>query len=127
MTNGGGSVEPASIVWRTNWSTTVGNKLQEPSIVNVNTGASWATMGNEFYLEDYIDQSGGEFPKPQMQVVNNSDDPRTGQLITVKIKELDTVNNRIHFVFLDQTHTQLSGQALSELLNILSISVIINA
>jgi len=115
---------PSTISWRSGWSTTVGNKLQEPSIVNVNnTPSLWQSNDNEFYLDNYIDQSGGEFPKPQLQLVA----PYNGHPISIIVSNIDTVNNRIYFRFINDQGIVYSSTALSETRDLLSISVIINA
>jgi hypothetical protein len=121
---------PLSEDFRTSWSTVVGTKLQEPTIVNVNAG-SWSTTNNLFYLEGYIAASGGEFPKPQLQVTGQSPtDSFNTKHIAVKITFIDTVNDRIYFTFIDVNALSFSGGTLSSLVGStipLSVSVIINA
>ena len=104
------------------WSTVVGNKLQEPTCVNVNA-ANWK-YPNSFYLEGYIDQAGGEFPKPQMQIVDKG---TTGATINLEVTQIDTVNDRIYFQFQNDSGMVFGGYALSELHGIISVSVLINA
>lgn len=122
MTNAA-SNPPSSIGWRANWSTTVGDKLQEPTIVNVHSG-DWTTTNNEFYLSDYIDQAGGEYPKPQFEIVGGE---QQEGLLHLRVTDLDTINNRIYFSFFYANGNILSNLALSELSTVLGISVLINA
>ncbi len=118
---------PPSPIWRAGWSTVVGNKLQEPTIVNVNnTPSAWGSRGNEFYLEGYIDEAGGEFPKPQLQIVDDLSNRRND--LAIIVTKIDTSANRIYFSFVyGGLGTPISGVALGETWQSLSISVIINA
>jgi len=118
---------PSSILWRSGWSTVVGNKLQEPTIVNVNnTPSLWQSNSNEFYLEGYIDQSGGEFPKPQLQIAEDFYNKRNG--LVINITKIDTSSNRIYFSFVyGSSALPISGSSISETWPFLTISVIINA
>jgi hypothetical protein len=121
---------PASEAFRANWSTTIGTKLQEPNITNVNSGA-WGTNNNSFYFDGYIAASGGEYPKPQFQVIGQ--DPSTsfnGKTIEVVISQIDTTNDRIYFEFVDNYGNPFAGVNLSQLVGadqVLTISVLINA
>lgn len=121
---------PVSEDFRANWSTVVGTKLQEPTIVNTTSG-SWTTENNLFYLEGYIAASGGEFPKPQLQVVGqHPTDSFSSKHISVKITFIDTANDRIYFSFIDTNDLSFTGSTLSGLVGStspLSVSVIINA
>jgi len=111
--------------WRTNWSTTIGNKLKEPVIINVNgIFADWSSLDNEFYLKDYIDQAGGEYPKPQLQVVYNGSDIN---YIGIEITQIDTNNDRIYFRFINGNNQPYTGKALMAISRLISVSVLINA
>jgi hypothetical protein len=124
--------------WRSGWSAIAGNKLQEPTIVNSETvWTRWAGLPNCFYLDGYIDQAGGEFPKPIMQIVEVL---KTGQdadsvyckddrNLSVIIKDIDTGNNRIYFQILDSNYNAYpaSGRILQEAQDLIRISVHINA
>jgi hypothetical protein len=123
-----------TLTWRTNWSSTWGNKLQEPTFVNENPLFSdWSAQSNCFYLNGYVDQSGGEYPKPQIQI---AEDLNTGQTVIdcshtrsdfqVEIIELDTANDRIYFRII-QAGIAVSGAMLTELKDKITLSVIINA
>jgi len=123
-----------SLSWRASWSSVWGNKLQEPTLNNTQAiFADYQLSPNCFYLDGYVDQSGGEYPKPQLQIVevvdsvgfgNGCDDLRNFQVIVNKI---DTGNNRIYFKIMNQDGYPISGAELTELYNTIAISVIINA
>lgn len=123
-----------SLSWSANWSTLVGDKLQEPSMVNTQTlFADYQVSPNCFYFETYVDQAGGEYPKPQMQIVdvldsvgagNGCNDLRNFQVV---ISKMDTANDRIYFKLMNQDGFPISGAELTELYDTILISVIINA
>ncbi len=130
---------PPVLSWRAGWSSVWGNKLQEPAINNSNPiFADWNAQANCFYLDGYIDQAGGEFPKPQFQIievlgtnqVNSEIVPcRDVRDLGLDIMEIDTANDRIYFHVFDETYsnTAVAGQILQEIRDKISISVIINA
>jgi hypothetical protein len=126
-----------TLAWDANYNTLVGNKLQLPTITNTNTVlADWNSLQNCFYLEGYVDQSGGEFPIPQMQVTYafpagaDSFDPCFDvRDIFINIVEINETDNRIYFQFVDRANqlTPTGGGRLSLKVSKLRVSVIINA
>lgn len=131
------TIVPA-ITWRASFSTTVGNKLQEPTTTNVQPiFANFQLNTNAFYLEGYKDQAGGEFVKPLMQLIqfdrvaSDSGDAidRIGEQnpYDIDIIELDTTNDRIYFQIVDTNGNPLGGQQLLDLLDSFVISVTLNA
>lgn len=116
-----------ALSWRSGWSSVWGNKLQEPTFTIVNTGAAWPSNPNEFYMEGYVDQAGGEFPKPQMQIVDLNNPGYKPGAYELIITQIDTANDRIYFQFVDENGVAPSGYFLSETTDSIAISVIINA
>lgn len=125
-----------TLSWRAGWSSVWGNKLQEPTIVNESpVFVDWSINRNCFYLEGYIDQSGGEFPKPQFQVVETlrrkitTIDCNTERNLEVLILQIDTSNDRIYFQLKDRFYSYqvVGGGLLTEQHDRITISVIINA
>jgi len=127
---------PPTIEWDNNYDTLVGNKLQKPTIVNENNvPSSWFKLQNCFYLSDYVDQSGGEFPIPQIQVVSVSpvdSDPnpcRDTRGVYANIMDVDESSNRIYFNLADRSIqlTHPTGAWLDARYRKIRLSVIINA
>ena len=128
---------PTSLVFKAGWSSVDGIKLQEPNIVNVNNTAPTWVFQNSFYLENYIASAGGEKPKPQLQIVERSttisfDGPPTppqsfSYPTEIAITKIDTINDRIYFSIVNETGLPYTGTALSELYDLIAISVYINA
>ena len=128
---------PPTLGWDADYSDVVGNKLQEPAINNTNsTNPDWANLQNCFYLDDYVDQSGGEFPVPTMQIVetlntkDQSQDPcRYLRTLFVQIVQIDEAQNRIYFQFLDRNYAlqAVPGNVLSESYGKIRVAVKLNA
>ena len=126
-----------AISFRTNWSSVVGNKLKEPTTVNTETVfSSWSSKTNCFYLSLYKNATGGEFPKPQIELTEYT---RVGQTLAniscrdkvpykAQIIKLDTVNDRIYFrIVSESTGSAPSGGALQNSTDFISLKVTINA
>ena len=126
---------PPVLTFRASWSSVWGNKLQEPTIINENPLiGDWNTNPNLFYLDGYVDQSGGEFPKPLLQVVEVlktrelAIDRNDYKNLSIELVEIDTVSDRIYFQIVDSNYgTNVGGAVLSEQQDRISISVHINA
>ena len=126
---------PPVLTFRASWSSVWGNKLQEPTIINENPLiGDWNTNPNLFYLDGYVDQSGGEFPKPLLQVVEVlktrelAIDRNDNKNLSIELVEIDTVSDRIYFQIVDSNYgTNVGGAVLSEQQDRISISVHINA
>jgi hypothetical protein len=123
--------------FRANWSTVMGDKFQEPSIINEDTTfATWAAANAVFYLDGYVDQSGGEKPKPHLQVNSYSpydSDPSSNlwdltRNFEVEVVDIDTANDRIYFRFVDRTQgLALTGTQLINNYNSIAVTVTLNA
>jgi len=122
---------PVSNDWRAGWSTVVGSKLQTPTVTEAN-GVNWGSSNALWYLEGYIAASGGEFPKPEFQVVGQAiRGSFNGKFIEARLVWIDTATDRIYFDFYDANGLAFSGPALANIVGTdkgpLSVSVIINA
>jgi hypothetical protein len=125
---------PTSLGFKAGWSSTQGTKLQEPTVVNLNNTAPTWVLQNSFYLDGYVASAGGELVKPQLQIVDrtvNIDSPNPPQTLTypssVAITKIDTANDRIYFTIIDEAGVPYTGTALSEIFDLISISVYLNA
>ena len=99
--------------------------IKNATIVNENnTPSLWQTRNNLFYIENYVDQSGGEYPKPQLQITGTEGNDNVPIRL---IQYTDATANRIYFFFKNDGDLVYSGPHLGEEFDLISISVIINA
>jgi hypothetical protein len=125
---------PPVVSFRANWSSVYGGKLQEPTVINTQLLISnFNKAPNCFYLTGYIAATGGEYPKPSMQVVEflgarqTSVDCKDQRPFNVVITEIDTVNDRIYFKFVDLNGLPIAGYTILEKSDSISLSLTINA